>query len=206
MPTHDSKRSARVVVAAVGASAAIVLVMWLGLRPAQPGPEPGTAAAQAPRIGVTPAATDSARRDHDGDDGDDRLAALAALPVPREQLPAERVRALDEPPPQIPPDPELVAAVGARDAAFATATAALQEALDDRRAKIASACWKGGADPAQVFFQVSFDATGKMSSHDVADNGKAPAGLRECVGKQPFSMTIPAPGAEVRVRATLSLP
>jgi hypothetical protein len=165
-----------------------------------------TEAAQASRIGVTPAALDSARRDHEADGEDDRLAAVTALPIPREQLSAERLRALDEPPPQIPPDPELVAAARARDAAFPIATAALQEVLDERRAKFASACWKGGTDPAQVFFQVSFDATGKMLSHEVADNGKAPAGLRECVGKQPFSMTIPAPGAEVKVRATLSFP
>ena len=207
MPTHDSRRSARVVVAAVGASAVIVLAMWLGLRTAEPGPGPAPAPVQASRIGVTPVATDSARRDHEVDDvDDDRLAALTALPMPREQLPAERARALDEPPPQIPAEPQLVAAAQARDAAVTTATEALQGVLEDRRSAIASVCRKGGGDPAQVFFQASFDATGKMLGHQVADNGTAPMGLRECVGKQPFSMKIPAPGAEVTVRATLSFP
>ncbi len=204
MPTHDSRRSARVVVAAVGASAVIVLAMWLGLRTAEPGPGPAPAAVQASRTGVMPVATDSARRDHEEDD-DDRLAQTA-LPMPREQLPVERARAIDEPPPQIPPEPQLVAAAQARDAAVPTATEALQGALEDRRSAIASACWKGGGDPAQVFFQASFDATGKMLGHQVADNGTAPTGLRECVGKQPFSLKIPAPGAEVTVRATLAFP
>lgn len=205
MSAHDSQRSVRVVVAAVGASAVIVLAMWLGLRTAEPGPGPATAAVQGSRIGVIPVATDSARRDEvDEDDG--RIAALTALPMPREQLPADRLRALDDPPPQIPAEPQLVAAVANRDAAFPTATDALQGALEERRSAIASACWKGGGDPTQVFFQASFDATGKMLGHQVADNGTASAALRECVGKHPFSMKIPAPGAEVTVRATLSFP
>lgn len=199
----SSERSTKVVAGTVAASVALVVVMWLALRPAQTEPGPAPAPVESPRIGVAPAEVDSARRDEGPDDSD---ARLVALPMPREQLPEDRARALDEPPQQIPPDPDLVAAAAARDAALPVATEALQAALDERQSAIAKACWKGGGDDSQVFVQASFDASGKLTGHQVADNGRAPAGLRECVGKQPFALKIAPPGAEVTVRATMSFP
>lgn len=202
--SSNSERATRVVVAVV-ASAAIVLVMWLGRRPAAPEPVPGKTPIAAAQVGVMPAAVDPARRG-----GAVELAAelpeATALPSPPEVMPVERARAREGTPVQIPVDPQLVAAAAARDAAIGPATQALQSALEDRQSVIASACWKGGGSPTQVFVQANFGASGTLISHQVADDGKAPAGLRACVDRQPLSLTIPGPGTEVTVRGILSFP
>lgn len=203
--TGRSEHGARVVVGSVAAGAALVLVMWLGLRSTAPAPAGEAAPVQAARVGVTPAAADPARwREVSDDPGERRM--VAALPVPREQLSPERQRALDDPPPPIPGDPVLLAAAAARQSAFPVATEALAAALADRRPALARACWQGGSEAANISFQASFDASGALTDHQVADDGKAPAGLTECIRKQPFTLTIAPPGADVRVRATIVLP
>jgi hypothetical protein len=203
--TDRTRRDLRLVIGGVATGAALVLGTWLALRPAAPAPAPASAPAAQARVGVAPAEVDPARRLPVFDMPDEPRIA-AAPPVPRLELSPERRRALEEPVPQTPRDPVLTAAVAAREAAIPSATAELEAALADRQAAVARACWKGGADGAQVFFQAQFDAAGKLTGHQVADNGQAPAGLTECVGRQPFAMKIPAPGADLTVRAAMTFP
>lgn len=205
--TGTSARGLRFVLVAVSAGAALVLGSWLALRGPGPAPAPARSAAPAPQaqVGVSPAAVDPARRGEVFDMPDEPRVA-AAPSSSRAELSPERARALAEPVEQTPPDPVLTAAAAAREAAFPLATAELAGALAGRQPAVARACWKGGAEAAQVFVQASFSADGRLVSHQVADNGTAPAGLSECVGKQPLALKIPAPGVDVTVRAAMDFP
>lgn len=203
--TGTSARGLRFVLVAVSAGVALVLGSWLALRSPGPAPAPTPTPARQAQVGVGPAAADSARRGEVFDMPDEPRVA-AAPSSPRVELPPERARALAEPVEQTPPDPVLTAAAAAREAAFPLATAELAGALAGRQPAVARACWRGGAEAARVFVQASFSADGRLVSHQVADDGTAPAGLSECVGEQPLALKIPAPGVDVTVRAAMDFP
>lgn len=202
-----TRRSRWILLGSLAGSLTILCIAWLSLS----GGQPSVPAAQQPptaasATGIQPASIDSARWDRDGKAGDEPppLVAVAAPGIPGERLDAERERFLADPPPPPQPDPAQLAAVATRDAAFADATNALQAALEDRRGALARACLKG-VDAANIFFEASFDEGGKLTDHQVADNGTTTE-VKDCVARQPFSLSIPRTGAAVRVRGTLSLP
>jgi len=197
-------RSRRLLAGSLAGSLAILGLVWWGLSRGEPAaPTTTDAPAQAALVGgVQPAPIDSARFDPDPKIGDEpTLVATAPTPAP---LPAERERWLADPPPPVQPDPAIEAAISAQEAATRDATAALQDALEDRRGALARTCLNG-VDSANIFFQASFDEQGKLTDHQVADNGTTTA-VKDCVANQPFKMSIPRTGAAVRVRGTLSLP
>lgn len=204
-PHGSIERSRRILLGSLAGSLVILGLAWWGLSggeppPAEPDP-PKIAAPAEPR----PAQSLPSRWDHDGKAGDEPPVVADAAPLqPPPELSPERERWLADPPPAYEPDPKIADAIAAQEKAMADATTALQEVLEGRRGALARSCLKG-ADSASVFFQANFDARGKLTGHQVADNGTTPD-VTACVGKQPFAMSIPAPGFDVRVRGTLSLP
>lgn len=199
-------RSGRRVGLYLAGSAALLLGTWLALRrdPAEPAASPAE-----PELvgGVQPASVDPVRRGADDPDpSETRVAAPVRprfAPGPEHELPPERRAALANPGPQVIIDNSARAAL---DAARAAATAELQNILDNRRSALQRACGgKGHQDSVTLHVQASFGADGKLVSHIVDDRGLAPQ-IRECVQAQPIAMTIPPPGVEMSVRASLSLP
>lgn len=186
-------------------SAALLLGTWLALRDTTPAPPPAVEEPVATVASASPPPEnlDTSRRVFAQLDGDEYRVAAAGIPadVVEARLAARR----DRPDPS-PPDPGVVAANQAHDAAYPIATQALADELVSRRSALGRACWKKGGPPsATLYVMTTFGPDGHLREHSVGDDGTIP-GLADCVRSQLTSLRIDAPGVELTTRAKLELP
>ncbi|PCC71148.1 hypothetical protein SAMN02745121_04888 [Nannocystis exedens] len=195
-------RSGRRIAGYLGGSAVLLLGSWYALSPGDgPAPPPVPAPEPVVALGVQAADADPAGRSFD--DFDPRPDHVAPSPppiepVPEDMLTAERRAWLADPGPRVEVDANAQATL---ESARAAATAELQKVLDDRRNSLLRAC--GGKDASNIFVQATFGADGKLLAREFADHGNDTA-VRECLQSQPFAMSIPPPGVELRVRGVLA--
>jgi hypothetical protein len=127
-------------------------------------------------------------------------APAAPRPTPP-AVPSVPVKVPVKPPP---PSPAEMTARVQRDAVAA---------LDAQRATLIDACWTPivakAPDPPSASFVlvVSFDPQGHENGRGVTEpRGTSRHDVAVCLGEQPFSLAVPAPGMQVTVELPITLP